>query len=83
MAGDAGRGREGDYPEVRLHDLELLDQEGQRVRFVSDVIGDRVSVVIPFYTASPTTYPVLVHFLGRVQDLLGEGPGEKKGPWCP
>jgi len=77
MAGDVGRGREGDYPEIQLHDLELLDQEGDRVRFVSDVIRDRVAVVIPFYTACPTTYPVLVYLLGRVQDLLGEGRGKE------
>ena len=62
--------------QVVLHDLDLVDQDGKRVKFRSDVIGDRVAVVIPFYTACTTSYPILIFMLTRLQALLGDHLGK-------
>ncbi|MBP2686912.1 MAG: hypothetical protein H6Q81_1817, partial [Deltaproteobacteria bacterium] len=34
---------------VRLHDVPLLDQDGRKVRFQGDVIGDRIVVIDTFF----------------------------------
>jgi protein SCO1/2 len=60
---------------VTLHDLELIDQDGAHVKFRSDIIGDRVAVVIPFYTTCTTSYPILIFMFTRLQEMLGEQLG--------
>jgi protein SCO1/2 len=62
---------------VKLHDLELIDQDGQRLKFRSDVIGDRVAVVIPFYTTCTTAYPILIFMFTRLQEMLGPRLGKE------
>ncbi|UCF95006.1 MAG: SCO family protein [Desulfobacterales bacterium] len=61
---------------VKLHDLDLIDQDGNSVKFKSDIIGDRVAVIIPFYTTCTTAYPILVFIFTRLQVLLGERLGK-------
>lgn len=61
---------------VTLHDLELIDQDGAQLRFRSDIIGDRVAVVIPFYTTCTTSYPILIFMFTRLQEMLGERLGK-------
>ncbi len=75
------QGREGgrdtkDHVAVTLHDLELIDQDGTQLRFRSDIIGDRVAVVIPFYTTCTTSYPILIFMFTRLQEMLGEKLGK-------
>lgn len=60
---------------VSLHDLELIDQDGAVVKFKRDIIGDRVAVVIPFYTTCTTSYPILIFMFTRLQEMLGEQLG--------
>lgn len=60
---------------VELQDVELIDQDGGRVKFKSEVIGDRAAVVIPFYTTCTTAYPILIFIFTRLQDMLGERLG--------
>jgi protein SCO1/2 len=61
---------------VRIHDLELVDHEARKVKFKSDVIGDRVAVIIPFYTTCTTNYPILIFTLSKVQQMLGDRLGK-------
>jgi protein SCO1/2 len=61
---------------VKLHDLDLIDQDGSIAKFKSDIIGDRVAVIIPFYTTCTTAYPILVFIFTRLQVLLGERLGK-------
>ena len=61
--------------EVELRDRELLDQDGRSVRFVSDVIGERIVVMDFVYTTCTTVCPVLSAVFGQVQDKLGERLG--------
>jgi protein SCO1 len=68
---------DGETFDVRLLDLELVDQEGNSARFKSDIVGDRIAVIIPFYTSCPSSYPILICMPSRVQERLGERLGEE------
>ena len=62
--------------EVDLLDRTLVDQDGREVKFVSDVIGDRIVVMDFIYTSCTTVCPVLSALLGQVQGRLGDHLGE-------
>lgn len=62
---------------VELSDLELWDQDGKSLRFKSDVVGDRVAAIVPFYTNCTTAYPILIFVFGKLQELLGEQLGKE------
>ena len=62
---------------VDLKDLPLIDQDGNEVRFVSDVIGDRIVVIDFVYTSCTTVCPVLSALFGQVQSRLGERLGKE------
>ena len=68
-AGGAGR--------VRLIETDLIDQDGRKVKFKSEVIGDRIAAIVPFYTTCTTAYPILIFTFSRLQDLLGERLGKE------
>lgn len=61
---------------VTVPDLPLVERDGRSVRFASDVIDGRIAVVIPFYTTCPTSYPILIFSLKRLQEALGERLGK-------
>lgn len=63
--------------EVKLHDLELWDQDGAKVKFKTDVVGDRVAAIVPFYTTCTTAYPILIFVFTRLQEMLGERLGRE------
>ena len=62
---------------VKLHDLELVDQDGKKIKFKSEVIGDRVAAVVPFYTTCTTAYPILIFIFTRLQEMLGDRLGKE------
>ena len=62
---------------VDLLDLDLLDQHGKQVKFVSDVIGDRIVVMDFVYTTCTTVCPVLSAVFGQVQKKLGDRLGDR------
>ena len=61
---------------VDLLDHTLVDQHGQQVKFVSDVIGDRIVVMDFVYTTCTTVCPVLSAVFGQVQNKLGDRLGD-------
>ena len=63
--------------EVELLDLVLLDQHGDEMKFVSDVIGDRIVVMDFVYTSCTTVCPVVSAVFGQVQDKLGDQLGDE------
>ncbi len=64
--GDDGRARRaGAGRWLDLKDLPLTDQDGRELRFVSDVIGDRVVVMDFVYTTCTTVCPVLSALFAR------------------
>jgi protein SCO1/2 len=58
--------------EVKIHDLELLDQDGRKVRFRSDVVGDRIVVIDTFFTTCGLICPILSAIFADVQERLGD-----------
>jgi protein SCO1/2 len=57
---------------VTLHDIQLVDAEGQAVRFKSEAVGSRIVVVGFIYTSCTTICPVTSMVLGNVQERLIE-----------
>ena len=62
---------------VELLDLPLVDQNGNEVKFVSDVIGDRIVVMDFVYTSCTTVCPVISAVFSQVQGKLGDQLGDE------
>ncbi len=75
-AAKGGTQSKGASADVRLYDLELIDQNGQPARFKSDVIGNRIVVINFIYTSCTTVCPVLSAIFGQVQHRLGSRLGK-------
>lgn len=60
---------------VKLPDVELLDQDGKRVRFKSDVVGGRLVVIDLIYTTCPVVCPILSATFANLQGRLGDRLG--------
>ena len=58
-------------------DLPVVTQDGQELRFFSDVLKDRVVLVSLFYTNCTGMCPLTNEKLAEVQDLLGDDFGQK------
>ena len=63
--------------EVELLDLVLMDHNGDEMKFVSDVIGDRIVVMDFIYTSCTTVCPVISAVFGQVQKQLGDRLGDE------
>ena len=61
---------------VKLLDLELVDQDGRRVRLKSDVVGDRLVVIDVIYTSCPVVCPILSSVFASLQESLGDRVGK-------
>ncbi|MDH4290082.1 MAG: SCO family protein [Aquincola sp.] len=61
---------------LRLADTVLKDQDGRDVRLVSDLVGQRVTVVDFVYTTCTTVCPVLSATLAELQRQLGARVGQ-------
>jgi protein SCO1/2 len=66
---------EGEEVEIELLDLALVDQDGRKVRFKSDVIGDRLVIIDTFYTTCDTICPILSALFVNLQHKLGSRLG--------
>lgn len=72
----AATGASAAAADVKLFDLELINQHGRAVKFRSDVIGERVVVMNFIYTSCTTVCPVSSAIFGQVQERLGEHLGK-------
>jgi protein SCO1/2 len=63
--------------EVKLHDLELLDQDGRKVRFRSDVVGEKIAVIDSFFTTCGLICPIISAIYADLQDRLGDRLGKE------
>ena len=63
--------------DVTLHDLELLNQDDERVKFASDVLGDKLVAVTFFYSSCTTTCPITNAIFAQLQSRLGERLGRE------
>ncbi len=58
-------------------DLPVVTQDGQQLRFFTDVLKDHVVLVSLFYTNCTGMCPLTNQKLAEVQDLLGDEFGQK------
>jgi protein SCO1/2 len=63
--------------QVKIHDLTLVDQDGKKVRFASDVMGDRFVVIDTIYTTCVQICPILSATFEELQDRLGKRQGKE------
>jgi protein SCO1/2 len=61
---------------VDLLDRVLVDQHGKEVKFVSDVVADRIVVMDFVYTTCTTVCPVISAVFAQVQNRLGDRLGD-------
>jgi protein SCO1/2 len=57
---------------IQMKDWVLQDQEGRTVRFLSDVVQDRIAVVNFMYSKCTTACPLTSAIFGKVQEALGK-----------
>ena len=57
-------------------DVELLNQDGQTVRFYSDVLKDKVVIINTFFTTCTSICPPLNRNFEKIQEALGDRLGK-------
>ena len=57
-------------------DVELIDQDGQKVRFYSDVLKNKVVVINTFFTTCTNICPPMNRNFEKIQEALGERLGK-------
>ena len=65
-----------DQRQIEIPDLEVVDQDGVKRRFYSDLIKNKVVILSFFYTSCPSVCPVMSDRLGKLQTNLGERLGK-------
>jgi len=73
----SGQGNEETGVEVKLPDVELLNQDGRSVRFKSDVVAGRIVAINFLYTTCTTICPVTSAIFAQVQQALGDRLGQE------
>ena len=57
-------------------DVELINQDGQKLRFYSDVLKDKVVIVNAFFSTCTSVCPPMNRNLEKIQDALGDHLGK-------
>lgn len=58
-------------------DTELLDQDGRKLRFYSDVLKDKVVLINVIYTSCKDACPLITRQLTEVRDRIGDSFGKQ------
>jgi protein SCO1/2 len=62
--------------EKYFSDVELINQDGQKMRFYSDVLKDKVVIINTFFTTCTGVCPPMNRTLERMQEALGDRLGK-------
>ena len=62
--------------EKYFSDVELINQDGQKMRFYSDVLKDKVVVINTFFITCTSVCPPLNRNMEKVQEALGDRLGK-------
>ena len=62
--------------EKYFSDVELINQDGKKMRFYSDVLKDKVVVINTFFTTCTGVCPPISRNLEKVQEALGDRLGK-------
>ncbi|MCA1612628.1 MAG: SCO family protein [Acidobacteria bacterium] len=68
--------RKSSVTEKYFSDVELLDQDGRKVRFYTDLLKGKTVVINAFFTTSISVCPAMTANLRKMQDALGERVGK-------
>ena len=63
--------------DVTLHDAALVNQDGETMKFASEVMGDKLVALTFFYTSCKTICPVTSIIFNQIQDRLGDRLGDE------
>ena len=74
LAGTPGSAQQG-WHKAYFPNVELVTQDGKKVRFYDDVIKDKVVAINFIYTKCPDVCPLDTAALRRVQKLVGDRMG--------
>jgi cytochrome oxidase Cu insertion factor (SCO1/SenC/PrrC family) len=61
--------------EKYFSDVELLDQDGKKVRFYSDVLKGKTVIVNAFFTSCTSVCPPMNRNMEKIQEVLGDRVG--------
>ena len=61
--------------ELKVPNIEVIDQQGQQLRLNSDVIKNRTAVISSFFTTCTSFCPLTQQNLGRLAKVLGKRMG--------
>jgi cytochrome oxidase Cu insertion factor (SCO1/SenC/PrrC family) len=61
--------------DLKVPNIEVIDQQGQRLRLNSDVIKNRTAVISSFFTTCTSFCPLTQQNLGRLAKVLGKRMG--------
>ena len=62
--------------EKYFSDVELINQDGERVRFYSDVLKNKVVIINTFFTTCTGICPPMNRNFEKIQDALGDRLGK-------
>ena len=62
--------------EKYFSDVELINQDGEKMRFYSDVLKDKVVIINTFFTTCTGACPAINRNLEKVQEALGDRLGK-------
>ena len=62
--------------EKYFSDVELINQDGQKMRFYSDVLKNKVVIINTFFVTCTSVCPPLNRNMEKVQDALGDRLGK-------
>src|SRR5215212_10651001 len=62
--------------EKYFSDVELIDQDGQKLRFYSDVLKNKIVVINTFFTTCTNICPPMNRNFEKMQDALGDRLGK-------
>jgi protein SCO1/2 len=69
-------GHDGSRAQKYFTDVELIDQDGRKVRFYSDVLKGKTVVVNAFFTTCTSVCPPMNRNMEKIQEALGERVGK-------
>ena len=62
--------------ETYFSDVELINQDGQKMRFYSDVLKNKVVIINAFFSTCTSVCPPINRNLEKIQDALGDRLGK-------
>jgi protein SCO1/2 len=73
---DAAQAAPASRAQKYFTDVELIDQDGRKVRFYSDVLKGKTVIVNAFFTTCTSVCPPMNRNMEKIQEALGERVGK-------